>query len=158
MAATKQLFRRGLASPSVSLLLLSFIQLALWQSVVLSFTLSFTGSESQMRQERTSISSPRKQTRLFLETTKRTLPLAFDSIANTTTSSPSYTLQYSPNFQRHIVRRIIDTTNTTDTSAADSIAATEGVVVESFQWLDQAVERYPSAKLFAVGMEACVIR
>jgi hypothetical protein len=156
MAATNQLFRRGLASASISVLLLSFIQLALWQSVVLSFTLSFTGSKSQTRQERIriSMSSSRKQTRLFLGVTPRTLPLVLDSIANTTTASPSYTLQYSPNFQRHIVRRIdvnvnanVNTTNITDTSAANSITNTEGVVVESFRWLDQAVEKYPSAEL-----------
>ncbi|KAL7560710.1 hypothetical protein ACA910_021440 [Epithemia clementina (nom. ined.)] len=59
----------------------------------------------------------------------------------TPTATPFLILEYSPNFHRHIVRmahRVSDEPTTTTIGT---------VVVESFPWLDEAIQRYPGAQL-----------
>jgi hypothetical protein len=62
-------------------------------------------------------------------TTKSQLPLAIT--ADELASHSNITLRYSHNFRRHIVEK-------------------NGVVVQSYFWLDQALQQYPRAKLLPV--------
>jgi hypothetical protein len=151
-AASNYLFRHDAASPSVSLLLLSFIQLALWQSIVLSFTLSFTpGPKSPNAPERTSISSPGSR-RVSFSRRQTDLPFVWTASPIRPHRRPGYTLQYSPNFQRHIVRR-----NHCYQYYRYFCCRFHCSYWRScrgkFSGLDQISVKVPSAKLFAVGME-----
>jgi ribonuclease HI len=160
MATNRRRFRSGsglatntgAGTMTTSLVLISLVQLALLcqRTSVLSFTLHDPRSVRLMSsrphqgynfgyngQERY---SKRSKKRLFLDAS---LSSSLDSSNNNNNDSNTslvvgYTLQYSPNFQRHIVRRIDENTNSNTNST---------VVVESFPWLDQALEKYPSATL-----------
>ena len=55
---------------------------------------------------------------------------------------PSYTISYSPNFQRHIVSSITKTV-----TAKSNVTKMQKTVVRSFEWLDEAQKAYPTATL-----------
>ena len=76
------------------------------------------------------------------------------SDATDTDTGNTYTIEYSYNFQRHVVRRSTksrsnnnNNNNAVQLQPVPSSAAAAAVVLESFVWLDQALEQYPTAEL-----------
>ena len=67
------------------------------------------------------------------------------STANIPPVNISYTIRYSPNFQRHIVSSTIETTNTNSKTTVQKTK--KKTVIRSFEWLDEAREAYPTAIL-----------